>query len=160
MKARYVCSLQTRYFKNFAFGQSIAVSISEKGNVRYTPSTEEPVYYLFEGRYDHAMEVVYSNKRVYICQSVDGLVRQAKQLSELAESLDNFTLWIASSVVIDDLILMKVRKQLLTIPQISKWYERFNKLRALAISTDKTGERDTAIRKAVAVGLRISEGRV
>ena len=159
MKARYVCRVES-YFKTYKPGDLVAVSVSEKGFVSYRVTTEIPTHFLFEHRYNPDMEVVYSNNKIYICQSAESLQRQVQNLSELAESLNNFTLWIASTVVIDDLIMFKVRKKALQVSSIMKWYERFNKLRALAIYTDKIGERDVAIKKAVAVGLRIIEGRV
>ena len=159
MKARYVCKVE-RFVKGYSHGDIVAVSISEKGNVSYKKTSEEPTHYLFDKHYDKSMEIIFSNTQINICQSIEGLQKQVQNLSELAESLNNFTLWIASTVVIDDLIMFKVRKQLLQIKDITKWYERFNKLRALAISTDKIGERDVAIRKAVAVGVRITEGRI
>ena len=159
MKARYVCRVES-HFKTYIPGSIVAVAVSEKGSVSYRVTEETPTHYLFTSTYSSDMEVVFNKDKVYICQSVESLQRQVQNLTELAESLNNFTLWIASTVVIDDLIMFKVRKKVLQVSSIMKWYERFNKLRALAISTDKIGERDVAIRKAVAVGLRITEGRV
>jgi len=159
MKARYVCKVEN-YFKTYKPGDVVAVSVSGKGSVSYSITTEIPTHFLFKRSYSPDMEVVYSKNKIYICQSAESLQTQVQNLSELAESLNNFTLWIASTVVIDDLIMFKVRKKALQVSSIMKWYEKFNKLRALAISTDKIGERDVAIRKAVAVGLRITEGRV
>lgn len=155
MKARYVCRLETRYFKQFEQGDTVAVSVNK--TISYRKTTEEPIYLLFETRnLPSEVEVVFNKGFMYVCQDVTRLRKQIEQLTELAESLNNFTLWIAASVVIDDLIMFKVRKQLIKIPDIIKKYELFNKCRALAISTDKQGERNVAIRKAVQVGLRIT----
>ena len=159
MKARYVCRVES-HFKTYRPGSVVAVAVSEKGSVSYRVTEETPTHYLFTSTYSSDMEVVFNKDKVYICQSVESLQKQVQNLTELAESLNNFTLWIASTVVIDDLIMFKVRRKVLQVSSIMKWYEKFNKLRALAISTDKVGERDVAIRKAVAVGLRITEGRV
>lgn len=156
MKARYVCRLESSRVLNFNLGDILAVSIGK--TIRYQKTTEEPNYLLFATKnIPFEVEVVFSRDSVYICQDIAGLQKQVKQLTELAESLNNFTLWIAASVVVDDLIMFKVRKQLIKIPDIMKRYELFNKCRALAISTDKQGERDTAIRKAIQVGLVITK---
>ena len=155
MKARYVCRLQSSYFKQFRQGDTIAVSVNK--TISYRKTTEEPSYLLFETRnLPSEVEVVFSRDSVYVCQDIVGLQKQVKQLTDLAESLNNFTFWIAASVVVDDLIMFQVRKQIIKIPNIVKRYELFNKCRALAISTDKQGERDVAIRKAVQVGLKIT----
>ena len=156
MKARYICRVETRYFKQFFMGDTVAVSVGK--SVRYRKTTEEPSYLLFKGNLPFSdVEVVFQEGHVYICQTAEGLQKQVKQLTELADSLNNFTLWIAASVVVDDLIMFKLRKQLIKVQDIQKRYELFNKCRALAISTDKQGERDTAIRKAIQVGLVITK---
>ena len=41
MKARYVCNLQTHYFKRFKQGDTVVVSVSGN-NITYRKTTEEP----------------------------------------------------------------------------------------------------------------------
>ena len=101
MKARYVCRVES-YFKTYKPDDIVAVSVSEKGSVSYRVTTEIPTHFLFERRYNPDMEVVYNKNKIYICQSAESLQKQVQNLSELAESLNNFTLWIASTVVIAD----------------------------------------------------------